>query len=77
MHELPDGLHLDLLIDAAQVTADADRVLSHAVTAARHAGATWTQIGDAVGITHNAAKRRWRSHQRNLHSEPQKRLPEF
>jgi hypothetical protein len=77
MLELPDD-HLDVLIDAAQVAVDAQQLLTHAVTTARHTGATWAQIGDAVGLTPKAAKRRWRHHQH--HPNPQTHhpwLPEF
>jgi len=74
MHERPDD-PLDLLLDAAQVTADAQRLLTHAVTAARHTGATWAQIGDAVGLTPKAAKRRWRNHHPDTYPEPHQRWP--
>ncbi len=53
------GVELGRLIAAAQTAADADAELAHAAHAARHAGASWTQIGDAVGVTRQAAQQRW------------------
>lgn len=48
------------LIDAARAVSDAERQLAQAARATRHAGASWTQIGDALGITRQAAQQRWR-----------------
>ena len=56
------GVELRHLADAAQTAADADAELTHAAHAARNAGATWTQIGDAVGVTRQAAQQRWSKH---------------
>jgi hypothetical protein len=53
------GAELDRLIDAARVVADADHELARAARAARHAGASWAQIGDALGLTRQAAQQRW------------------
>jgi hypothetical protein len=53
------GAELDRLADAAQAAADADRQLATAAHGARTAGATWTQIGDALGLSRQAAQQRW------------------
>jgi hypothetical protein len=53
------GAELADLIDAAQAAADAQHRLGEAARAARHAGASWTQIGDALGLTRQAAQQRW------------------
>ena len=53
------GAELARLIDAARAAADANHRLAEAARAARHAGATWTQIGDALGLTRQAAQQRW------------------
>jgi hypothetical protein len=53
------GVELARLIDAARIAADANDQLQRAARAARHAGASWTQIGDAAGITRQAAQQRW------------------
>lgn len=54
------GAELAQLRDAAHTAAQADRLLDDAAHAARHAGASWTQIADAVGVTRQAAQQRWR-----------------
>jgi len=46
------------LIDAARAVSDAERQLACAARDARHA-ASWAQIGDALGITRQAAQQRW------------------
>ncbi len=56
------GVELARLIDAAHIAADANNQLERAARAARHAGASWTQIGDAAGVTRQAAQQRWRHH---------------
>ena len=53
------GAELTHLIDAAQAAADADQHLADAARAARDAGASWTHIGHAVGLTRQAAQQRW------------------
>lgn len=45
--------------DALAVQQHADRVLAAAVDAAREAGGTWQQIGDALGTTRQAAFQRF------------------
>jgi hypothetical protein len=54
------GVELARLIDAARAAADADKQLADAAREARHAGASWAQIGDAAGLTRQAAHQRWR-----------------
>ena len=55
------GTELARLIDAARTAADANNHLAHATRDARRDGATWTQIGDALGLTRQAAQQRWGS----------------
>lgn len=53
------GVELGRLIDAAHAAAQAERQLAYAAHAARDAGASWAQIGDALGLTRQAAQQRW------------------
>lgn len=53
------GAELARLIDAAHTVAHAERELVVAARAARDAGASWTQIADALGLTRQAAQQRW------------------
>jgi hypothetical protein len=53
------GVELGRLIDAANAAADAERQLADAAHAARDAGASWAQVGDALGLTRQAAQQRW------------------
>lgn len=54
------GAELAHLIDVADAVTHAERQLADAVRAARAAGASWAQIGDAIGLTRQAAQQRWR-----------------
>jgi hypothetical protein len=53
------GAQLARLVDAALAVAQAETELADAASAARAAGASWSQIGDAVGLTRQAAQQRW------------------
>ncbi len=53
------GAALDRLADAAAASTDPDRNLAAAAHAARDAGASWAHIGQAVGVTRQAAQQRW------------------
>ncbi len=53
------GAELHQLIAAAQALAHAEHHLNDAVRLARRAGASWGQIGDALGVTRQAAQQRW------------------
>jgi len=53
------GLELGRLIAAARAAAYAESELTLAAHAARQAGASWTQIGDALGLSRQAAQQRW------------------
>jgi hypothetical protein len=46
-----------------ELTGTADQLVSHFVVAARRAGASWAQIGDALGVTKQGAQQRygWRA----------------
>jgi len=47
------------LMAAARTLAQAEHDLAEAVRQARQAGASWTHIGDAVGVSRQAAQQRW------------------
>ena len=50
------------VIEAAHVVADEGRLTLHRwVDAARRAGMSWAEVGDALGITKQAAQQRFRS----------------
>jgi hypothetical protein len=59
----PEGQPLDHLADAASVSAQldeqADALLGHFVDQARRSGASWTQIGGSLGVTKQAARKRF------------------
>jgi hypothetical protein len=59
----PDGGPLDRLSDAFTVSAtlseESDALLGHFVDQARRSGATWSQIGEAMGVTKQAAQKRF------------------
>jgi hypothetical protein len=59
----PDGSPLDRVTDAFSVSAtlneESDALLGHFVDQARRSGATWSQIGDAMGVTKQAAQKRF------------------
>jgi hypothetical protein len=59
----PDGGPLDRVSDAASVSAtlsdESDALLGHFVDQARKSGATWNQIGEAMGVTKQAAQKRF------------------
>ncbi len=54
------GAELVRLGDATRRLADAAAALDEAASDARRAGASWAQIGDAAGLTRQAAQQRWR-----------------
>lgn len=59
----PDGTALDHLAEAS-VIADhlgelADHLVGHFVDQARRAGASWTMIGQSMGVTKQAAQKRF------------------
>lgn len=50
----------ELVIAATQVGLDhSQELLSQAVLAARHAGVSWSEIGDQLGVTKQAAQQRY------------------
>jgi hypothetical protein len=59
----PHGDPLDRVSDAFGVSAtlseESDALLGHFVDQARHSGATWSQIGEAMGVTKQAAQKRF------------------
>ena len=59
----PDGSPLDRVTDAFSVSAtladESDALLGHFVDQARRSGATWNQIGTAMGVTKQAAQKRF------------------
>jgi len=54
---------LDLVVAAVRVADeladDADEVVVHFVEAARRAGCSWTEIGERLGVSKQAARKRW------------------
>jgi hypothetical protein len=59
----PDGDPLERLSDAVlaaeQLTDHADHLVGHFVDQARRAGASWTDIGRSMGVTKQAAQKRF------------------
>ena len=59
----PDGdalTHLsDAVLVAEQLTDNADRLIGHFVDQARRAGASWTEIGSSMGVSKQAAQKRF------------------
>jgi hypothetical protein len=59
----PNGGPLENLSDAVSVGADlddkSDALIGHFVDAARRSGASWTQIGGSMGVTKQAAQKRF------------------
>lgn len=53
------GAELSALIVAAGVLEQAEAQVAQAVAAARAAGASWSQVGDAVGVSRQGAQQRW------------------
>jgi hypothetical protein len=61
--ELVDASDLDRISEAqlrAHTLADlGDQLVGHYVGQARQAGSSWSQIGDAIGVSKQAAQQRW------------------
>ena len=59
----PDGGPLDNLADAMTVSArldeQSDALIGHFVDQARRSGASWSQIGDGMGVSKQAAQQRF------------------
>jgi hypothetical protein len=59
----PNGSPLDRLTDAFNVSVtlseESDALLGHFVDQARRSGATWSQIGEAMGVSKQAAQKRF------------------
>jgi hypothetical protein len=55
---IADG-DIDALTDLANLHADLETAISDAVSGLRHHGYSWTDIGNATGITRQAAHQRW------------------
>lgn len=64
-HLHPDGDPLKKLSDAVHLAQHmnelADHLIGHFVDRARHAGASWTEIGQNMGVTKQAAQKRFTS----------------
>src|SRR3954454_1691145 len=62
----PDGdplAHLsDAVLTAQQLGEVADHLIGHFVDQARRAGASWTEIGQSMGVTKQAAQKRFVPH---------------
>ena len=58
-HDETDPL---LVVAVTQIAAEhAQQLLSQSVSAARHAGHSWTALGERLGVTKQAAQQRYRS----------------
>src|SRR5688572_4371440 len=59
----PDGNVLDHLAEASSIAEHldelADHLVGHFVDQARRAGASWTMIGQSMGVTKQAAQKRF------------------
>jgi hypothetical protein len=59
----PEGVPLELLAEAVSTAADldqlADHLIGHFVDLSRQTGASWTQIGERLGVTKQAAQQRF------------------
>jgi hypothetical protein len=64
---------LSKLAETAVQAEAATARLNEVAAAARAAGATWPEIGEAVGITSQAAHQRWSATGRERHREAQRR----
>lgn len=66
----PDGGPLDHLSDAIvtarELSDQADAVIGHFVDRARASGASWSQIGQAMGVTKQAAQKRFTAREEPL-----------
>jgi hypothetical protein len=56
---------LHRLMAAAQTLAQAENDVAQAVRQARQGGASWTHIGDALGVSRQAAQQRWSGRSRS------------
>jgi hypothetical protein len=59
-----EGTALDHVSAAVQISEHigelADHLIGHFVDQARKTGASWTEIGQSMGVTKQAAQKRWR-----------------
>lgn len=53
------------LMAAARALAQAEYAVAAAVRHARQAGASWTHVGDALGVSRQAAQQRWTAQSRS------------
>lgn len=68
------GAHLDRVVVALQLSAAADQYARAAVLAARELdGASWADVGNALGVSRQTAHERFRSGPGGLHSRLFKR----
>src|SRR5579875_982829 len=71
----PDGGPLDHLSDAVvigrELSDQADALIGHSVGQARGSGASWSQIGAAMGVTKQAAQKRFTARDEPLLPEAQ------
>ncbi len=62
-HDLPGADALAKVTEAQQrargLSAIGDQLIDHFVTKARNEGTPWSQIGDALGVSKQAAQQRW------------------
>ncbi len=58
-HPARDATHFRAIIAADAAVADAEAALRDAVRAAREAGDSWSIIGEALGVSKQAAQQRF------------------
>lgn len=63
-----DRSHLGRARIAARIADEAERISRTEVMAAREEGATWAEVGEAFGVTRQAAHERFRTGPDGLHS---------
>lgn len=61
--DTPDATDLDRISEAQRrahtLTDVGEQLVGYYVTRAKHAGASWSQIGDAIGVSKQAVQQRW------------------
>lgn len=64
----PTASHLERAVAASRLADLATRISRASVMSARRVGATWSEVGEAFGITTQSAHERFRSGPDGLHS---------
>jgi predicted transcriptional regulator len=59
--DVVDDLLLHEVSEVVNYRKLVDKMLVKRVVSARKAGATWQELGDALGVTHQAARKRFKA----------------